>query len=50
MKCAQKVHTWLGAKFDLKKLQLGAIVDLLGITYDFDRLLLLIKEGSRSYR
>ena len=47
MKCAQSVHHWLGAAYDQKKLQLGPVVDILGITYDFDRLILRIKEGRK---
>jgi hypothetical protein len=47
MECAQLAHTWLGAKFDESKLQLGAVVDILGVTYDLDRLLLLIKESRK---
>ena len=40
---AQSVHTWLGAKFDPKKLQLTSSPTILGITYDLCKLRLLIK-------
>jgi hypothetical protein len=42
--CAKDVHTWLGAKFDMKKTQIGRAVDILGVTYELERLILLIKE------
>ena len=47
MECAQSMHQWLGAMYDQKKLQLGQLVDILGITYDFSELILRIKEGRK---
>lgn len=47
MECAQSVHQWLRAMYDQKKLQLGQLVDILGITYDFDELILRIQEGRK---
>ena len=43
--CAQKVHSWLGAKFDAKKLQFGCEVDILGVTYDLNNFILKIKQS-----
>jgi hypothetical protein len=47
MECAQSVHQWLGVMYDQKKLQLGQLVDILGITYDFSELILRIKAGRK---
>ena len=41
---ARDVHTWLGAQFDEAKCQSGDRVDILGITYDLEQFLLLIKD------
>ena len=45
--CAQKVHEWLGAKFDAKKLQLCSDPTILGITYDLKAMQLLIKASRK---
>ena len=42
--CAQKVHWWLGAQFDAKKLQLSSAPTILGVTYDLEGMRLLIKQ------
>ena len=42
--CAQKVHWWLGAQFDNKKLQLSSDPTILGVTYDLVGMRLLIKQ------
>ena len=42
--CAQKVHWWLGAQFDNRKLQLSSDPTILGVTYDLVGLRLLIKQ------
>ena len=47
MACAQSVHQWLGAMYDQKKLELGQLVDVLGVTYDFSEHILRIKEGRK---
>ena len=47
MQVAKMVHSWLGALFDEKKLQLGSEVDILGITYDLVGMRLLIKAGRK---
>ena len=44
---AQKVHFWLGAHFDQKKLQLSRSPVILGVTYDLDEMVLLIKEDRK---
>ena len=41
---ARAVHTMLGAQFDLKKLQCGQILEILGVTYDLWWMLLQIKD------
>ena len=41
---AQAVHFWLGARFDQKKLQLSRQPVILGVTYDLEDMVLLIKE------
>ena len=43
--CARDLHTWLGAKFDDIKTQIGRAVDILGVTYELKRMISLIKEG-----
>jgi len=40
---AQKVHWWLGAQFDPKKLQMCSDPTILGVTYDLKNMLLKIK-------
>ena len=45
--CSQKVHWWLGAKFDQKKLQLCRDPTILGITYDLKELCLKIKPSRK---
>ena len=42
--CAQKVHWWLGAQFENRKLQLSSDPTILGVTYDLVGLRLLIKQ------
>ena len=44
---AECVHLWLGAKFDQKKLQLCRDPTILGVTYDLERFVLLIKAERR---
>ena len=41
---AQSVHWWLGAHYDQKKLQLSRSPTILGVTYDLEQMVLLIKE------
>ena len=41
---AQKVHTFLGARFDQKKLQITTKPVILGVTYNLDDYILEIKE------
>ena len=48
MECVQSVHQWLGAMYDQKKLQLGQLVDILGITYDFSELIFGSRRAERS--
>jgi hypothetical protein len=45
--CAQKVHHWLGARFDAQKLQFGSEVDILGVTYDLKNFILKIKQSRK---
>ena len=45
--CSQKVHDWLGAKFDAKKLQLCFDPTILGITYDLVGMQLQIKASRK---
>ena len=45
---AEKVHWWLGARFDQQKLQLWSDPTILGVTYDLDQDLL--KSRSRESR
>ena len=45
---AECVHTWLGAKFDQKKLQLSDSPTILGVTYNLDKMQLEIKEDRRA--
>ena len=44
---AQAVHFWLGARFDQKKLQLSRQPVILGVTYDLESMVLLIKEDRK---
>ena len=44
---AQKVHWWLGAKFDPKKLQLCEDPTILGVTYDLKAMCLKIKPSRK---
>ena len=44
---AQLVHSWLGAQFDEKKLQLSRDPTILGVTYNLEQLVLEIKEARR---
>ena len=41
------VHRWLGILFEDKKLQLGTKVEILGILYDLEELVLRVKEKRR---
>ena len=45
---AQSVHWWLGAHYDQKKLQLSRSPTILGVTYDLEQMVLLIKESRKS--
>ena len=45
--CARMVHSWLGAQFDVKKLQFGNEVDILGVTYDLVNFILKIKQSRK---
>ena len=45
--CAKALHIWLGAAFDLKKLQFGPVVDILGVTYDLPEFKLRIKSSRK---
>ena len=44
---AQKVHWWLGAQFDQKKLQLCKDPTILGVTYDLVSMELKIKQSRK---
>ena len=44
---AERVHTWLGAQFDQKKLQLSSSPTILGVTYNLDLMQLEIKRERR---
>ena len=44
---AQKVHWWLGAQFDSKKLQLSEEPTILGVTYDLKAMCLRIKRSRK---
>ena len=44
---AQKVHFWLGAQFDAKKLQLSEEPTILGVTYDLRSMCLRIKPSRK---
>ena len=44
---AEKVHEWLGAKFDQKKLQLSSAPTILGVTYNLESMQLEIKKERR---
>jgi hypothetical protein len=43
-KIAQQVHSWLGVKFDQKKLQAGQQLEILGVGYDLQLGVLHIKD------
>ena len=45
---AECVHTWLGAKFDQKKLQLSESPTILGVTYNLAQMQLEIKEDRKA--
>ena len=45
---AQSVHWWLGAHYDQKKLQLSRSPTILGVTYDLEKLVLLIKPSRKT--
>ena len=45
---AECVHTWLGAHFDQKKLQLSSSPTILGVTYNLSEMQLEIKPDRRS--
>ena len=45
---AQKVHWWLGAQFDPKKLQMCSDPTILGVTYDLKNMLLKIKPSRKT--
>eukprot|EP00913_Durusdinium_trenchii_P016762 g15755.t2 len=44
---AECVHTWLGARYDQKKLQLSTTPTVLGVTYNLDEMQLEIKPDRR---
>ena len=44
---AEKVHEWLGARFDQKKLQLSCAPTILGVTYNLEAMQLEIKKERR---
>jgi len=44
---AERVHTWLGAQFDQKKLQLSSSPTILGVTYNLELMQLEIKKERR---
>ena len=44
---AEKVHWWLGARFDQQKLQLCSDPTILGVTYDLEQYLLKIKKSRK---
>ena len=44
---AQRVHFWLGARFDAKKLQLSEEPTILGVTYDLRSMCLRIKPSRK---
>ena len=44
---AEKVHWWLGARFDQQKLQLCPDSTILGVTYDLEQYLLKIKKSRK---
>ena len=45
---AQSVHWWLGAHYDQKKLQLSRSPTILGVTYDLEKMVLLIKDSRKA--
>ena len=45
---AQSLHWWLGAHYDQKKLQLSRDPTILGVTYDLERMVLLIKPSRKT--
>ena len=45
---AQKVHWWLGAAFDVKKLQRSKKPDVLGVTYNLEEFKLKIQQKRRA--
>ena len=47
LEVAQKVHLWLGAQFDPKKLQQCRDPTILGVTYDLNDMLLKIKPSRK---
>ena len=42
------MHWWLGAHYDQKKLQLSRSPTILGVTYDLEKLVLLIKHSRKT--
>ena len=44
---AECVHTWLGARYDQKKLQLTSSPTILGVTYNLEKMQLKIKPERR---
>ena len=44
---AERVHEWLGARFDQKKLQLSSAPTILGVTYNLESMQLEIKKERR---
>lgn len=42
------MHWWLGAHYDQKKLQLSRSPTILGVTYDLEKMVLLIKDSRKA--
>ena len=40
LKCAEMVHSWLGAKFEQKEIQLSTTPNVPGVTYNFEKIVL----------
>ena len=40
LKCAEMVHSWLGAKFEQKEIQLSTTPNVPGVTYNFEEIVL----------
>ena len=40
LKCAEMVHSWLGAKFEQKEIQLSTTPNVPGVTYNLEKIVL----------